>query len=150
MRFTVEVEDFWLEEEELSVALQQAVKNEVISSIRKDIKDQVSAFMDKILKEEIYDQMQTRVTILMSEFVESGKVKGRYSGDGEMTVNEWIAKEFKGSNESILKYVNESAKKQTDELKRRYDLLFASQIVSKINEQGLLKEDVARLLLPKE
>lgn len=33
-------------------------------------------------------------------------------------------------------------------MKQRYDLLFASQIVAKLDEHGLLKEDIAELLLP--
>ena len=33
-------------------------------------------------------------------------------------------------------------------MKQRYDLLFASQIVAKLDEHGLLNEDIAELLLP--
>jgi hypothetical protein len=36
------------------------------------------------------------------------------------------------------------------EFKDRYDLLFASQLVSKMNAVGLLKDDVAKLLIDKQ
>jgi hypothetical protein len=51
----------------------------------------------------------------------------------------------------VKEFLTAQTKKATDsiskELKERYDLLFASQIVSKLHENGMLKEDVAKLLL---
>ena len=54
----------------------------------------------------------------------------------------------RGTDERLAKIARELAEKSAAELKARYDLLFASQLVSKINEHGMLREDVARLLLP--
>lgn len=150
MKFTVEVEDFWLDEEELSDALSTRIKNEVVQSIKTSIKDQVTDLMDKIVKEEIQSQLEPRIKVLMEEFLSNGKVKDRYSSTTELTIPEYLAKNFEANNDKILKYIKEESERQGNDLKRRYDLLFASQIVAKINEQGLLKDDVARLLLPKE
>lgn len=151
MKIVIDLEDFWFEEEEqLIPALQDHVKTMVIREIGDSIKKQVTTFMDKAMKEEVEKQLEMRVKLLMDAALETGTVKGRYSGDGEMTVQEWISKEIKSNSSNILDFVNQAAKRQGEELKKRYDLLFASQIVAKINEQGLLKDDVARLLLPKE
>lgn len=148
MKFTVEVEDFWLDEEELSEALATRVKNEVVQAIKESIKEQVNTLMDKIVKDEIQSQLEPRIKVLMEEFLSRGKVKDRYSSTTDLTIPEFLAKNFEANNDKILKYIKEESERQGIDLKRRYDLLFASQIVAKINEQGLLKEDVARLLLP--
>lgn len=147
MKFTVEVEDFWLEEGELSGILQQAVTNDVIYKIKEHIKEKVEKLMEDLLKKEVLKQMETRVSVLMENFLKEGKVKGRYSGDPELTIEEWLSANFKNADQTIKDYIQKSAKTQSDELKKRYDLLFASQIVAKLNEQSMLKEDVAKLLL---
>jgi uncharacterized membrane-anchored protein YjiN (DUF445 family) len=147
MKFVVEVEDFWLEEEDLATGLQNAIKGEVIQRIREDIKKQVDAFMDKHIKEVLNEEIKVRVEVLMTDFLAKGKVKGSYTNDPECTVNEWIAKSFKSANETITKYISTATTQQVNELKQRYDLLFASQIVSKLNGQGMLKEDIANILL---
>jgi len=48
---------------------------------------------------------------------------------------------------SIGEHVSRVGKQLGDELKKRYDVAFANQIVVRIHEQGLLKDDVAKLLL---
>lgn len=151
MKITVDLEDFWLEEnEQLIPALQHHVKTMVVREVSESIKKQVDAFMDKAIKNEIEKQLEIRVKLLMDAYLESNKLKGSYSSDPEMTVSEWIAKKVAESRPSIHDTVKKQAELIGVDLKRRYDLLFASQIVAKINEQGLLKDDVARLLLPKE
>lgn len=82
------------------------------------------------------------------------KVKKRYSSNDMITVAEYVAEEVERTvvNDSKLKeYLNKAVKTAGDaigkELKERYDLLFASQIVSKLHENGMLKEDVAKILL---
>jgi len=147
MKFTVEVEDFWLEEGELSTTLKDAVKQDVVFQIRTEIKEKVQKLMEDILKKEILKQIETRVQMLMETFLKDGKVKAPYSNQPEMTVEEWIATSFKNADKTIKDYIEKSAKLQSDELKKRYDLLFASQIVTKLNEQSMLREDVAKLLL---
>lgn len=147
MKFTVELEDFWLEEEEINQALSAHIKHSVVSDIKNSIKDKVDAFMNKILKDEIENQLKQRISVLMDEFLKTGKVKANYGND-MLTIEEWMALQLKSQNDSILSHIKKQADAQGADLKRRYDLLFASQIVAKINEQGLLKEDVAKLLLP--
>lgn len=62
------------------------------------------------------------------------------------------------AKESIENLISNENKKTTERLEKqaqvifndihkKYDLLFASQIVSKLGEKGMLKEDVAKLLL---
>lgn len=151
MKIVVDLEDFWLDDEsELIPTLQEYVKNSVIRDISDSIKKQVDSFMDKAIKNHVEKQLEVRVNLLMESFIENNKVKGNYSSDPELTVSELINKKFNDARPNIQDLVKKQAENIGIDLKRRYDLLFASQIVAKINEQGLLKDDVARLLLPKE
>lgn len=149
MKFVVSVEDFWLEEDEgteLSSALREAVKNDVISQIRASIKDQVTVFMDAHIKSALNAELETRVKIVMDEIVSRGKVKGNYSSDPELTVSEWASKKFADARPDITKSIESQVKRHVAELQQRYDLLFASQLISKMKEAGFMKEDVEKLL----
>jgi len=65
------------------------------------------------------------------------------------TINDAISRRFKEVEIKINQDIEKKSIDLAKELKDRYDLLFASQIVAKMNEQGLLKEGVAELLLKK-
>ena len=46
--------------------------------------------------------------------------------------------------------IEKLAKNYSTEMKNRYDMMFASQLVIKLNEQGMLKEGVFESLMKKE
>jgi len=147
MKFTVEVEEFYMEEEDLSSALKIAIKNDVINQIRDNIKSQVSSFMDSHIKAVLNTEIQTRVQIAMDEIVSVGKVKGPYSSDPEMTVSDWIKKQFTAKNADITKSINSKVDTHVKELQNRYDLLFATQLITKMKDAGMLNEQAAQILI---
>lgn len=147
MKFTVEIEDFYLEEGELAAELKSQIKNEVVAKIRESIKDQVLSFMDDHIKSVINAELQTRIQLLMDDHLASGKVKDQYNKREEITVKEWITKYFTNNHPEIIKNIEAQVKKQVSELQNRYDLQFAAQLITKIKDQGFLKEDVAKMLL---
>src|SRR5688572_932769 len=147
MKFTVEVEDFYLEEGDLTVELKRQIKNDVVAQIRDDIKKQVTGFMDDYIKTEIQSELKVTVKLLIDEFVRTGKVKGRYSSDTLKTIPEWIADNITDDRRALTESIAKAADIKLQELQNRYDLLFATQLISKIKEQGFLKDDAARMLL---
>ena len=48
---------------------------------------------------------------------------------------------------SITKLVEAYAKSFVDDLRKRYDLLFASQVITKLNDNKMLKEGVFESLM---
>ena len=58
MKFTVEVEEFWLEDEELSTELQAHVKTNVVREISSSIKDNVETQITKKVKEVIEQKIE--------------------------------------------------------------------------------------------
>ena len=47
-KFTIEIEEFYLEEQELSEALQLSVKNDVVNQIKKMIEDKVEKQITRV------------------------------------------------------------------------------------------------------
>lgn len=133
------------------------LKEEVVNSIVKDSKEGVL----KKIKEPILKEIQERVKILVQDsygkeiekavekFVKNGKVKERYSSE-ELSVEQWIENNFQTRFENgnnLDGIVEKKVKALSAEIRSRYDMLFASQIVIKLNEQGLLKENVINTIL---
>ena len=157
MKFTVEVEDFYLEEDELSVSLQTLIKHDIANQINALIKDRVKSLIDAEIRQEVETKLEVRVSTLINEVSANVKIKGRYSTDPEMSIAEYIKFKFNEVDiksktsekleDDLKKLVKAQSEKTVLELKNRYDVLFATQIVQKLNEQGMLKENVAKILL---
>ena len=150
MKIQIEIDDFYLDEEsELEPALKRYVINEVVSKINKQIEDKVNDTITRQVKQQVEKQLLTKTNKIIDEFIEKGKIKGDYSSDPEITVEQHIKNKFNNKNgwgnpsEQIAKL----AEKFGAELRNRYDLLFATQIVKKLDKEGLLKENIAKMLL---
>jgi hypothetical protein len=89
----------------------------------------------------------------VEECLKSKMVKSRYSND-LVNIQDYISKQLDNDlnvsrdfQNRLDKISSDSAKSITQQLKDRYDLMFASNLVSKMNELGMLKQDVAKLIL---
>jgi len=150
MKFTVDIEDFWLDDEqELQPALEKHLINSIVRQISKSIEKKVEDKVEREAKIQIENTMYKQIQVKVSEIIATGKVKGQYSSDPEITLEKWVKNEFMDNSRyrSTSDQVKKLATQYGKELKDRYDLLFASQIVAKLNEQGMLKEDIAKLLI---
>ncbi len=125
--------------------IQRKVEYEVLNKYSDNLNTQMSNEVKKLIDKSFKELVESKC----SEFVQNGKLKGRYSSSEEVTVEEWIKERFEDStNHSTLRnIVDNNAKILSKEIRDRYDLLFATQIVTKMNEQGLLKEGVFQSLV---
>lgn len=140
-------------EEGVDINLKEIVQDEIIhkskqavlSEIKKPILDEMNVRVKHLVKDAYSLEIENHV----KEFVKSGKVKGRYSSDPEMSVKEWVKSKFDGSIDSskLNSIVKHAANDISAELRDRYDLLFASQLVAKMNDQGLLKEGIFKTIM---
>lgn len=150
MQFTIEVSDFWLDEEkELEPALRNHIIRDVVSKIEASIKQKIDDHIQKEVKSQVEQSLYRKINSLVGEIIATDKVKGKYTNDKEMTLQEWIHAEFFNNTgyRSPEETIKGLAKKYGDEMKQRYDLLFASQIVAKMSDNGFLREDAMKLLL---
>lgn len=129
--------------------LKDAVISEVKAQVRNlaqnEIKNVISEFIQNDLIVEVRAGMKTH----LHEFLVNKKLTGKYN---DLTVSEVIERQFDmeiGRNESIGREVGKLAEKWGATLKAQYDAAFATKIVHKLNEEGLLLPSAAQLLLSK-
>lgn len=176
---TVDLEDLYDEvsnEYDGSVSVNQLILDEIESRVKQEVWSEfrtrtLDEFKTKI-NNELSKGKETELNRIITKVFTEKKIKAKDSSKNspeEMVtlfeyIEDKITKDYfsTGNNaEEILrsklrdfqvvfeKSVSNAADKIGNELKDRYDLLFASQLVAKMNEVGLLKTDVANLLLPK-
>ncbi|WP_343743134.1 hypothetical protein [Herbaspirillum huttiense] len=149
MKITIDVSEFWLEEQEIEEGLKSAIKQEVISAICAEIKEKVNTQITAAIKAEIDSRTAEIIESHLAEFVKAGVIGSNNGRGGSVPFQQYFKELFESNTgwRSPTQTIADLAKKFGDELKARYDVVFANRIVVKLNEQGMLKEDVARLLI---
>lgn len=151
MKIEINIEDFWLDQEsELEPALKQHIINTAVHKISDSIKEKTEKAIESAVKKTILESIDKQVQDIIENFIKEGKMKESSYSDAKMiSVEDYIQKMFNEKNGwgNPSSKIEEAAKRMGEELKKRYDLLFATQIVKKIGENGMLKDDVAKLLL---
>lgn len=149
MKFTVEIEDNWIED----VDLVGEIKRQIISSLSTQITEKLLEghvrLMEKVASEKViqsFDKMANDATI---NFIENGKIKSSRGSNIMVNVSEYIAERFENTyaHNNAKELIEKLAKNYSIEMRNRYDMMFASQLVIKMSEQGLLKEGVFKSLM---
>lgn len=148
---TVDLDDVWADEESLTHAIESNIKFLVLKEIDAKIKNKVDTHITRKVSEEIEKNMYRQMNSFIADFIKTGEVKSSQNSSKMVSIEEFIKEKFVyssgwGSPDEAIKKL---AEKFSLEMKNRYDLLFASQLVAKMNESGLLKKDVAKILLAK-
>lgn len=152
MKFTVEIDEFWLDEDSngFEEELKQSIKIDVCRQIKDLMLSHIENEITNVVKQQVSDSLREQIQALVADVISTGKIRENSYSNTEIPIEDWIKKQFHGNSgyqNADLK-ITELAKKFGDEMKQRYDLLFASQIVAKLDEHGMLKENIAELLLP--
>lgn len=151
MKFIIEVSDFYLDEEQdLESALKKHLIYEITKQINDAIKQKVEDGVTKEVKAQVEQSLYRKIAKLTEDVIASDKVKGRYSNSPELTLTEYIKELFVQTARDkapVDATIQKLANAFGEELKKRYDLLFASQLVAKMKESGFIKEEVIALLL---
>lgn len=152
MKITVDLDDFWMEED--NGTLTEQIKDHIIHSVKTEvynsIKIQVKELSESIIKRQIEESIKEKINESVLTFISEDKFCKRYSSQEKITLSEYILEELSRATidrNYISDYVKKEGEKHGSDLKKRYDMLFASGIVAKMHENGLLKEDVASKLL---
>ena len=151
MDFTIKVDEFSVNEDELIKRVSKYVKENVFSKIEQSIHDRVEKQVEMEVKEMVEKILYTKLSNEIKNEIETGLTKSRRKSDTKITFKEYVREcfEYEGGYKNFDETIKTLAKSFTSELKHRYDLLFASQIVAKLNDNGLLKDDVAKLIIDK-
>lgn len=152
MKITIDLDDFWLEEDNgtLNEQIKQHITHTVKTEVYNSIKVQVKELSEQIIKKQIEESIKDTINNNVLEFIAENKFCKRYSNNDKITLSEYVLDELSRATidrNYIAEYVKKEGEKHGSDLKKRYDMLFASGIVAKMHENGLLKEDVASKLL---
>ena len=141
-------------------SLNELVKDEITNRVKNEVwskfkEEGFTAFCQQ-LERKINLDKDLKIQETFNHLFEEKKCKKDYYNPKELvTVKEYIENKIENEyfqNTSnfealIKKHIENFTSSYSKELKDRHDMLFASQIVLKMNEQGLLKDGVAQSLL---
>lgn len=147
MKITVEVSEFYLDEDlNLEESLKNNVKNEVLKAIQKSIHDKVEDQITRQVKIQIEKKLLKTIDKEISANIDNGIIK---QNGKEVKIVDYIKDLFQNSHgwNSPTDKIKLLSKQFGEELKARYDLTFASHIVARLNDNGMLKDGVAKLII---
>lgn len=148
MKFIVEVEDFYIEEGELSSDLKQHVTREVVNQISAAIKVKVEDSIKVQVNSFMEERMKQIINTHLDEFIEKGTITDGYDKK-EYLIRDYLRNLFNKSHGwgNPSEKMQELAKKFGEECKLQYNNIFATKIVVQMKNQGFLKDDMAKILL---
>ncbi len=146
MKFTVEVEDFWLEEAELATELQGLIKRQVVNDIAVSIKGKVEEQIAKKVKDTIDQKIALIIDTVLTDLIATSVI---VVNKAEISISDHVKNIFQNNHgwHNPADQMKRIAKKFGDELKLQYNNAFANKIVANMKEQGLLKDEVVQILL---
>lgn len=157
MKITIDLEDLVNDLIEEGVEdqfnLKEEIKNSIVRSVAYQRFDKEIESMREqaknLFKGKISEKIDEVVAKQVERIIKEDKFKYN-SYEDEKTLSEYIKDRyiaFTRNGVNLDEITKKIANKAAEELKDRYDLLFASQMVSRLDQLGLLKEDAAKILL---
>ena len=148
MKFTVDLEDFWLDEDasDIETELKNHIINSVVFQIGASIKEKVDTQISKTVNEVIERKLTTIIDDKLSDLIDIGTITRNRK---EISIVDHVKEVFEDNNGwgSADKKIERIAKEFGHELKLQYNNAFANKIVMNMKEQGLLKDEVVQILL---
>jgi uncharacterized protein YaaW (UPF0174 family) len=150
VKIVIDIEDFYIDERgDIEPALKEFIIRKSVARIKESIEDRI--------KNQVYEEIKCLVNNLLTKeinekikhFILEGKTKSRKNSGIEVSIEDRLREDFEYDSgySSMKEFVKSLAVNFSKEMKNRYDLLFASQLVAKMSNSGMLKEDVAKILL---
>lgn len=146
MKFTIEIEDFYLDEEELSEALSSHIKREVVNQISESIKGKVEAAITAKVSEAMNEKLVSVIDSALTDCIATGTIIVNREPVAITAHLKNIFQSNTGWNNPADKMTT-LAKKFGEDLKIQYNNIFATKIVMTMHQQGFLKDDMAKVLL---
>lgn len=151
LNIEIDLADVWPDEQSAKDAIIEDIKSSVCYQVRQKVLTEYRATLHSLLEKELIEQMKIETTAIIKDMIDNGaKCKKPYSNE-ELTIKDYISQTLfsSGGMSNVRDIVISHANKIGDELKRRYDLQFAATLIQKMQDNNMLREDIAQLLLSK-
>ena len=156
MKLTVNVdlEDFFQNEDEtLQESIVRAIETSVIRRLEKDFREKIKDDFYKKIIEKFLSEKDAKVKEIIQKAFDEEKVKKSYYSDDMVTYTEYVTEVLKRDLNSPdldrkIKAVSDKVSATAfEEMKKRYDVYFAAQIIEKLAAAGMLAQGVAESIL---
>ena len=151
---TVDLEDFYQDEDEtLSESLIRAIECGVIDRLKREFKEKVQDDFYKQIIEKFLSEKEAKVKEIVRQLFDEEKVKKSYYSDTMITFAEYVTENLKKdlstpNFDAKLKGISDKVSAAAfEDLKNRYDVYFAAQIIEKLSAAGMLAQGVAESIL---
>lgn len=148
---TINMDDFWMDEDS---DFEESFKRYIVDQATYNVFENVKKNLLKDIYPEVEKNVNKKVEEFMHDFIEQNadKLEMKVGYDQTVPLEKGVRsilsdKAEKYAMTSITKLVEAYAKSFVDDLRKRYDLLFASQVITKLNENKMLKEGVFESLM---
>ena len=145
MKFTVEVEEFYLNEENSGMSLETTLRDyiidEVVSMIWEKIESEVEKAITMKVEEKVKMEMAIKIDKRIAEVMDCETI---IRDKKTILISDYIREQFEkntGWNRPD-EIIREKAKIFGDEMKKRYDFLYANAIVQQMHKLGIIKEEI--------
>ena len=156
IQVNVDLSEFFSEVDEQSFSEQ--IKNHITYTVKNEVlaewKEKITKEFNEQVKATIEQEKERLISNMLNELILSEKLHRSHGSKELVSIKDFAIENLKSwwLNESTTtrtfdKILQKESESIVEKLKERYDLMFASQIITKLNEAGMLKEDVAKLIL---
>ncbi len=147
MKIVVDLEDFYQDEDEsLRDSLSRHVTSRVVNEIWERIKSKVDSQITAIVVDKVKNDVDSIIQDRMNELLSAGEI---IRHNTTVKISDHVASIFMENSgwNSPHEFIKSRAKEIGAELKSRYDVAFATAIVMNLNQNGMLKEEISKMLL---
>ena len=128
----------------------EAVKSEITRSVINGVKQSIQQQIDKLVSERVNPQITALIDAKVMETLDTLVDAGEMNVRGQsVKIVDYVRQVFENNTgwDRPHSKIEKIAKAFGDELKMQYSNAFAMNIVKNLGEQGLLNDDVAKMLL---
>lgn len=148
---TINMDDFWMDADS---DFEESFKRYIVDQATYNVFENVKKNLLKDIYPEVEKNVNKKVEEFMHDFIEQNadKLEMKVGYGQTVPLEKGVRSILSNKAEnyamtSITKLVEAYAKSFVDDLRKRYDLLFASQVITKLNENKMLKEGVFESLM---
>lgn len=148
---TIDMDDFWMDADS---DFEESFKRYIVDQATYNVFENVKKNLLKDIYPEVEKNVNKKVEEFMHDFIEQNadKLEMKVGYGQTVPLEKGVRSILSNKAEnyamtSITKLVEAYAKSFVDDLRKRYDLLFASQVITKLNENKMLKEGVFESLM---
>lgn len=148
---TINMDNFWMDADS---DFEESFKRYIVNQVSYKIYDNIKERLLKEIQPRIEENVKEKIEGFVNDFIQknAGELKMKVGYGGTVPIEEGVRNILTNNADnyaktSLNRLVESYAKSFVDDLRKRYDLLFASQVIAKMNENKMLKEGVFESLM---